>query len=170
MKKLIHTFATLTLLAVLAACGGNAAPPAATESVSPTESVPTLAEETPAPTEAPTEAAAATTEAPAATEAAPTVEAAGSTVSFAANVYPILEAKCIKCHGVEQVKEGLNLMSYNDLMAGSFNGPVLVPGNADESLLVQLIVKGKMPNRGDKVTDAELQIIKDWINQGALNN
>lgn len=62
------------------------------------------------------------------------------------------------------------MLTYDDLMAGSFNGPVVASGNADESLLVKLIVEGEMPNRGDKVTDAELQIIKDWINQGALNN
>ena len=159
MKKSIYTLATLTLLAVLAACGGDAASPAATEAVSPTESIPT-----------PTEKAAPTDEAPSATTAPPTEEAAQASISFAANVYPIFEAKCVKCHGRERVKEGLNLLTYEQLMSGSFNGQVITPGNAGESLLVQLIVKGKMPNRGDKVTDAELQIIKDWINQGALNN
>lgn len=153
MKKSIYTLAALTLLAVLAACGGDAASPAATEAVSSTESIP-----------APTD------EAPSATTASPTEEAAQASVSFAVNVYPIFEAKCVKCHGRERVKEGLNLLTYEQLMAGSFNGQVITPGNAGESLLVQLIVKGKMPNRGDKVTDAELQIIKDWVNQGALNN
>lgn len=160
MKKLIHTLAALTLLSILAACGGEALP-TATEAAAPTQSVPT-------PTEAPTEAAAAVTEAPVTSEAAPTEDA--STVSFAADVYPILEAKCIKCHGVEQVKEGLTLLTYTDLMAGSFNGPVVIAGNADESPFVNLVARGKMPNRGPKATEAELQTLRDWVNQGALNN
>lgn len=167
MKKLIHTLAALTLLAFLAACGADAAPPATTEPVTVTESVPTPTEE---PATVPTEAPTATAEAPSATEAAPTEEAAGSTVSFAADVYPIFEAKCVKCHGVERVKEGLNMLTYEQLMAGSFNGPVVLPGNANESLLAQLIIEGEMPNRGDKVTPEELQIIQNWINQGAANN
>lgn len=46
----------------------------------------------------------------------------------------------------------------------------IVPGNANESLFVKLIVEGEMPNRGTKVTPEELQLIIDWVNQGALNN
>jgi hypothetical protein len=55
-------------------------------------------------------------------------------------------------------------------MAGSRNGSVVEPGNANNSLLVQLIEEGKMPDRGDPVTADELQLIIDWVNQGALNN
>lgn len=169
MKKFIPLVTALTLLAILAGCGGSATqtPP---EPESATQSVPTPTEEPSVPTEAPAETAAPATEVSVVTEAPSTESPAASTVSFAANVYPILEAKCIKCHGVDQVKEGLDMLTYDNLMAGSFNGPVVVPGNADESLLVELIVRGKMPNRGPKATDAELQIIRDWVNQGALNN
>lgn len=102
--------------------------------------------------------------------APPPTESASTAISYASDVYPILEAKCVKCHGVERVKEGLNMLTYEQLMAGSFNGPVIVPGNADESLLAQLIAEGEMPDRGPKVTEAELQVIKNWINAGALNN
>ena len=62
------------------------------------------------------------------------------------------------------------MMTYDNLMTGSFNGPVVVAGNADESLLVELIAKNEMPDRGPKVTPEELQTIIDWVNQGALNN
>lgn len=164
MKKTFLLSAALVLAAFIAACGATPTP-APTEPATPTQTPPP-----PTDTPVPTNTSVPTTEAPAATEVLATEAAAESTVSFAANVYPILEAKCIKCHGVEQVKEGLKLLTYDDLMTGSFNGPVIVPGNADESLLVQLIVRGKMPNRGPKATDEELQIIRDWVNQGALNN
>jgi hypothetical protein len=120
-------------------------------------------------TPVPTETLTQTSEATQTAEILPT-ESAASTSGFASSVYPIFEAKCIKCHGVEQVKEGLSMLTYEELMAGSFNGPVVIPGNADSSLLVELIARGKMPNRGEKVTETELQIIKDWINAGALND
>ncbi len=163
MKKIFLISSALMILAFVAACGAPA--PAPTEPPAPTQTLPP-----PSDTPPPTETLAPTTEAPTTTEVPATEAQAESTVSFAANVYPILEAKCVKCHGVEQVKEGLNLLTYDNLMAGSFNGPVLVPGNADDSLLVQLIVRGKMPNRGPKATEEELQVIRDWVNQGAVNN
>jgi hypothetical protein len=71
---------------------------------------------------------------------------------------------------VERVKEGLDLQTYENVMTGSRNGSVVEPGNAAGSYLVELITNGKMPNRGEPVTPAELKLIQDWINQGALNN
>lgn len=162
MKKMTHTLAALMALALLSACGGNAAQ-------TPTEPAP------PAPTLPPPTATPVPTNTnlPTSTSspiAEPTPASSSNPVSFAAAITPIFEAKCVKCHGVERIKEGLNMLTYDGLIKGSFNGPVLVPGNADESLMVQLIVEGEMPNRGTKITPEELQIIKDWINQGALNN
>ena len=55
-------------------------------------------------------------------------------------------------------------------MAGSFNGVVVIPGNAADSFLVQQLINGEMPKRGPKLTDEQIQIISDWINAGALNN
>ena len=60
--------------------------------------------------------------------------------------------------------------TYESLMAGSEDGPVITPGDAQESLLVQKILSGKMPKRGPKLTPEETQIIIDWINLGAQNN
>jgi uncharacterized membrane protein len=83
---------------------------------------------------------------------------------------PILQNRCFNCHGGEQTKEGLNTGSYASLMAGSDNGPVIVPGDAANSLLVQQLLNGKMPKRGPKLTPDQIQMIIDWINAGALNN
>lgn len=170
MKRIFTlTIALLTLMA-LSACGGSAAQTA------PEPATATVALPEPTATEAPaaTETAVPTVEAaqPSTdpTESPATESAGAVTVSFAGNVMPILESKCIKCHGVESTKEGLNLMNYDNLMAGSFNGQVLVPGDAANSLFVQLIVEGEMPNRGPKLSPEEMQVIMDWVNQGALNN
>lgn len=161
MNKTTLSLTLLLTLFLLTACGGNA-PQTPAETAAPTATVP---QPTALPaTETATEAAPAT--------AVPATEEviATSSVSYSANIIPILEAKCIKCHGVETTKEGLNMLTYENLMTGSFNGPVIVAGDAPNSLLVQLVERGKMPNRGTKVTPEELQVIIDWVNQGALNN
>lgn len=161
MKNIVILLSTFLLIVILAACGGST--PASTVDVEP--AAPTQAESTPTEVPATAEATASVNEEPAATESV-----ALSAVSYASNVYPILEAKCVKCHGVESKKEGLDMLTYDNLMKGSRNGAVVTPGDANNSLLVQLILEGEMPNRGTKVTPEELQLIIEWINQGALNN
>ena len=99
------------------------------------------------------------------TEIAPSAE-----VSYAGDVRPILESRCASCHMGEFVSEGLDMNTYESLLEGSQNGPVIVPGNAGDSLLVEMISKGKMPRRGPKLTPAQIQIISDWIDAGAPNN
>ena len=60
--------------------------------------------------------------------------------------------------------------TYETLLAGSQNGPVIVPGDANDSLLIEKVVEGDMPKRGPKLTPLQIQTLKDWINAGALNN
>jgi mono/diheme cytochrome c family protein len=83
---------------------------------------------------------------------------------------PIFAGSCNDCHGGKQTKAGLDVTAYDSLMAGSFDGVVIVAGNSAESLLVQMVTKGKMPKRGPKLTAGQIQIISDWIDAGALNN
>jgi uncharacterized membrane protein len=121
------------------------------------------------PTPAPATAVPATDTTTSATEA-PAADAPVAGVSFSNDVQPILAKSCNECHGGKQIKEGLDMHTYEGLMAGSFNGTVLVPGNSAESLLVDLVTKGKMPKRGAKLTAEQIQIIREWIDAGALNN
>ena len=93
-----------------------------------------------------------------------------SSLSFSKDVYPIFEASCIKCHGVEKVSRGLDLTSYEKTMTGSVKGPVVLPGDAENSLLVNLTVEGKMPKQGAKLTPEQVEIVRNWVNQGAPNN
>jgi len=163
-KKILLINIALLLMLTLSACGGQAA--AQTEA-------PQTPAEVASPTQAPsqpTQPAATDTPATAvpATEAA--TESAVAPISFSNDVMPIFERYCVKCHGVEEVKEGLKLLTYEDLMAGSFNGSVVTPGNTADSYLIELLNKRKMPKRGDKPTAEEVQIISDWVSQGALNN
>jgi uncharacterized membrane protein len=105
------------------------------------------------------------TSAPVATE-----PAVASGVSFVSEVQPILKSRCVNCHGGQKTEEGLNLTSYEGLMAGSDNGLVIIPGDADNSLLGQTLIEREMPKRGPKLNPDQAQVIIDWINQGALDN
>ncbi|MBI4732221.1 MAG: c-type cytochrome [Chloroflexi bacterium] len=100
----------------------------------------------------------------------PTSPSVGGEVSFANDVLPILKANCTRCHGTSRQSADLRLNTYDNLLAGSEGGPVIVPGDSTNSLLVELIVSGEMPKKGDKLPDQEIQIISDWINTGALDN
>jgi hypothetical protein len=96
--------------------------------------------------------------------------APASSLSFSRDVYPIFEASCIKCHGVEKVSRGLDLTSYEKTMTGSIKGPVVLPGDAENSLLVKLAVEGKMPKQGAKLSPQQIEVVRNWVNQGAPNN
>jgi len=100
--------------------------------------------------------------------AAPEPVVAG--VSFQSDVLPILERSCVRCHGGMRREEGLDLRAYAGLMAGSVNGLVVAPGNADGSQFVTLVVEGEMPRRAPGLPAEQVQILIDWVNQGALDN
>jgi mono/diheme cytochrome c family protein len=93
-----------------------------------------------------------------------------SGVSFAQDVLPIFERSCVKCHGGEKTEEGLVLKTYADVIAGSNNGTVIEPGDAEGSYLVQQVVRGKMPKEGPRLSPEEIQTISDWITAGAPDN
>jgi uncharacterized membrane protein len=91
-------------------------------------------------------------------------------VSFAEQVMPILEARCTECHSGSDAELGLNLSTYEGVMAGSDYGAVIEPGNPDGSLLIDMVASGDMPEEGDPMPPEELDLIRTWIQEGAENN
>ena len=91
-------------------------------------------------------------------------------VSFASEVMPILERHCWECHSEDNAELGLKLDTYEGVMAGSDYGTVVEAGDADGSLLVDMIASGDMPEDSDPMPAEELEVIKTWITEGALNN
>ena len=101
-------------------------------------------------------------------------------VSFQNDIDPILSDKCLQCHeppnGVGYVRTGLDMESYDTLMKGTIFGTVVIPGDSKRSVINKL-TEGRagesmrMPH-GDakKLTAAEVELLKIWVDQGALNN
>ncbi len=103
-----------------------------------------------------------------------------SQVSFSEDVQPILAENCLKCHvegGAGFEKNGLSMVTYQNLMNGTKFGAVIDPGSSVSSTLARLISGNadpslKMPHgAGNKPLSAdEVATIKTWIDQGAKNN
>lgn len=160
---------TISLLAsiILGACGAQA--PAEPDEAS----APQSSDPEPAPaTEAPSEPEAEAAEEPAPTEAPMEDAADASTgeVNFANDVLPIIESRCVNCHGGDRIEAELLMRTYDEIMAGSENGAVVIPGDVDGSLLVELVASKEMPKRGPKLTPPQVQTISDWVAAGAPNN
>ena len=101
-------------------------------------------------------------------------------VSYRSEVVPILESRCIKCHaapnGVGYKETGLSMESYSALMQGTDYGPVVVAGDSRRSIL-NMLVEGRagkqqrMPhNEKEGLNQAQIETLKNWVNQGALDN
>ena len=162
-------FIITLMIVLLTACGSQATETPASQ---PTEKI-VPATKTVTYTPPPTDTAVPPTNTPTETPTEePTLEPASATtgISFANEIMPIIQSRCINCHGGQRLEEGLSMRSYADLMAGSDNGPVINAGDADGSLLAEMLIQNKMPKKGPKLTPPQVQLIIDWINQGALNN
>ena len=99
------------------------------------------------------------------------VDAGRPSPSFNADILPILTNRCAfaGCH-VAGGPNGIDLRTYKALRAGGEDGAVIIVGDARESKLVEQIVEGKMPPNGPPLEAAQIQLIIDWINEGAKNN
>src|SRR4051812_4920495 len=88
------------------------------------------------------------------------------------DVKSVLEARCFKCHGPEKQKAGLRLDVRESMLKGGESGePAIVPGNALKSHLLKLVMSNDpteyMPPKGDRLTMAEVELIKRWVEEGA---
>src|SRR4051794_4385362 len=58
---------------------------------------------------------------------------------FENRIRPVLVHKCLSCHGQQTAEHGLRLDSADALLKGGESGPAIVPGRADESLLITAV-------------------------------
>jgi mono/diheme cytochrome c family protein len=97
--------------------------------------------------------------------------AATRTIDFVRDVKPIFDGKCLGCHGPRKQESGLRLDAKTVVLRGGLSGAALVPGDGGKSLLVHLVAgldpDRVMPEKGDRLTAAEVGVLRAWIDQGA---
>ncbi len=88
-------------------------------------------------------------------------------------VQPVLDAKCVACHGDSRMEGGLRLDSFAGIIEGGEHGPAIVAGDAMESLLVRRLYlplddKEHMPPAGrPQPTVEDIAVLEWWITADA---
>ncbi|MFZ4765270.1 MAG: PSD1 and planctomycete cytochrome C domain-containing protein, partial [Roseimicrobium sp.] len=91
---------------------------------------------------------------------------------FERKIRPVLIEKCYECHSAQskKVKGGLMLDTKESTLLGGDNGPAVVPGKIDESLLIEAIRYAnkdmEMPPKG-KLPDSVISDLEAWVKMGA---
>src|SRR5438270_5451213 len=93
----------------------------------------------------------------------------GRKVSFAKDIAPLLTQRCMDCHGREPLMANLDLRTRDGALKGAKHGAVIVPGDAAASHLYRRLIGEETPPMplGGRLTDAEIALVRDWINSGA---
>ncbi|QDV36788.1 PSD1 and planctomycete cytochrome C domain-containing protein [Tautonia plasticadhaerens] len=96
---------------------------------------------------------------------------ADRSVDFLVDIKPILDARCVSCHGAERQKSGLRLDQKAGAMAGGDLGPAIEPGAGADSLLIHRVAgfegESIMPPTGAPLSPQEVGLLRGWIDQGA---
>lgn len=90
-------------------------------------------------------------------------------VTYKDHVEPLLRKHCLSCHNPDKSKSDLDVSTYQKLLAGGASGEAVKPGSPDQSLLFRVVshqAEPNMPPKG-KIPDADLAVIKKWIEKGA---
>jgi uncharacterized membrane protein len=93
--------------------------------------------------------------------------------AYTRTIHPILDAKCVACHGASKEQAGLRLDFYDLLTKGSKDGVVVAPRDPDHSLLIQRVTLSPsdrhfMPAEGrTPLTPDEVAALRAWILAGA---
>src|SRR5690606_22228744 len=91
---------------------------------------------------------------------------------FEKQVRPILVGNCYACHSAEtKPAGGLRVDDHKGLLTGGNNGPAVVPGNPDKSLLLKRVTQQgnrRMPLEGAHRTDDQVATLTTWIKDGAV--
>jgi hypothetical protein len=98
--------------------------------------------------------------------------AGGRPVDFNREVRPILNERCMSCHGGVKRAGGLSLLFRSDALQPTESGRrAIVPGDAGASELLRRITHPnpdeRMPPHGAMLADAEVEVLRRWIDQGA---
>ncbi len=95
--------------------------------------------------------------------------------SYAKDIFPILRANCFACHQDAKKQGGYLMTTFEAMLQGGESQHVaIVPGKAAESYLIHEITpvngKAEMPKNGKTLSDVEIELVRRWIDAGAIND
>lgn len=100
----------------------------------------------------------------------PAVEA--DAPDYLRDIKPLLAQKCVRCHGTRSPQATLRLDSRAAGLTGGDSGPAFVPGKSADSRLIHAVTGtnsvSKMPPEGKPLSAAEIDLLKKWIDAGAI--
>ncbi|MEK7264205.1 MAG: c-type cytochrome domain-containing protein [Bacteroidota bacterium] len=105
-------------------------------------------------------------------------EKKGKQLSFSKDIFPIIKTTCLPCHKEEDMGPSeLYFDSYETMMKGGKHGAPIIAGKGDSSIIVKKLRPNppfgdQMPDskKIPKLTDEQIKLFIDWINQGAKKN
>lgn len=90
---------------------------------------------------------------------------------FGREVQPLLQKRCVECHGSSKQKAGLRLDVKSEALRGGDEGPAIRPGQPEASLLLKRVLSEdpdiRMPPKGARLTPEEIDLLRRWIAAGA---
>ena len=92
---------------------------------------------------------------------------------FENKIRPVLADNCYKCHSHEatKLKGGLSVEFRDLLLKGGENGPAIVPGDPEKSLLIKAVRYTdpdlQMPPKDKKLSDQQISDLEAWVKMGA---
>ncbi|HEY0980855.1 DUF1549 domain-containing protein, partial [Schlesneria sp.] len=97
---------------------------------------------------------------------------ASNEIDYARDIKPVLSRRCYSCHGSLKQENDLRLDTVDFMKSGGATGPVLVAGDAGQSRILSAIqgTEGvsRMPPEGEPLSPEQIDLIKRWIENGAL--
>lgn len=93
-------------------------------------------------------------------------------VDFNTQVKPIINRKCITCHGGVRAKGGFSLLFQQEALAKTASGkPAIIPGDPDHSEMIRRLTlddpEERMPYKHEPLSKEEISILRKWVAQGA---
>jgi len=91
-------------------------------------------------------------------------------VDFSTQIQPLLESRCLSCHGRGKLKGGLSIETREAILQGGEGGPGAVAGNSAESQIIERVTETdellRMPQKGKLLDAKEVATLRAWIDQG----
>lgn len=97
---------------------------------------------------------------------------AAQAVDFERDIRPLLQERCVECHGEKKQKGELRLDAKPFAFKGGHDGAAIVAGSSSTSRLYLRLVTTdgdeRMPPKGEPLTSAQISAVKEWIESGAV--